>query len=299
MQYRKKVQRKRKSTENEENDHAEARSGKKPTRRTNIYGVDAFKAAGKKPSLEAIEAIAKTNSEDDFSIREATFTSYRRELQYHFRNSSKNISRISKGFLKSPEHVVNHFSWVSNSESLTPIVEANLVKQLENMEKVLKYKNRLDSQYMSKFIEIDEKCNIDYDGSPIYKYISILRMTADARDTDGSCFIRFDSEELAKTLSPHIVAVLVDRRFVFEIHAEGERLMGNLGLVMAISTLLHLAFIVDLHYPAECRTAWDIIQKNVAKYGCVEVTRASGGKGKAQKKYKDYLEDLGKAIAFF
>ena len=127
----------------------------------------------------------------------------------------------------------------------------------------------------------------------------ILRMTADDRDSDGSCLIRLDSDGVAKTASPHIVAIAVDDRFVLEIHAEGDRLIGNLNLVTAISTLLHLAFILDLHYPVECQTVWDVIQKNVAKFGCIDGTRATGGKGKAQRKFDDYLADLGRAYAYF
>ena len=295
--YRKKVQKKRLGEE--PGKRAGHDDEVRPVKKKTVYGVHSSKACGRKPGSDAVEAIAKTNNEKDFSVREAIFSQYRMELQYHFRNSSRRISAISKGFMKDHEHVANHFSWLSNSGSMIPLVEANLIKHIGDMEKVLKYKKRLDSEYLLRFVEIDNKCEVDYNGSPMFKYISILRMTADDRDSDGSCLIRLDSDGVAKTASPHIVAIAVDDRFVFEIHAEGDRLIGNLNLVTAISTLLHLAFILDLHYPVECQTVWDVIQKNVAKFGCIDGTRATGGKGKAQRKFDDYLADLGRAYAYF
>jgi hypothetical protein len=39
------------------------------------------------------------------------------------------------------------------------------------------------------------------------------------------------------------------RSFVFELHAEKEKLIGNMDLPTAIAALLHLAFVVNLKYP--------------------------------------------------
>ena len=57
------------------------------------------------------------------------------------------------------------------------------------------------------------------------------------------------------------------RTFVFEVHVEKEKLLGNLDLVTCIATIIHLVFIIDLEYPKECKTVWDILQRRVAKYG--------------------------------
>ena len=36
---------------------------------------------------------------------------------------------------------------------------------------------------------------------------------------------------------------------MFELHAEKEKLIGNLDLPNAIAALLHIAFVVNLKYP--------------------------------------------------
>ena len=39
------------------------------------------------------------------------------------------------------------------------------------------------------------------------------------------------------------------RNFVFEIHVEKTKLMGNLNMGEAVAGFLHLAFVFDLKYP--------------------------------------------------
>ena len=39
------------------------------------------------------------------------------------------------------------------------------------------------------------------------------------------------------------------RTFVFEVHVEKRRLLGNMDLPSAIAAFLHLAFVCDLKYP--------------------------------------------------
>ena len=51
------------------------------------------------------------------------------------------------------------------------------------------------------------------------------------------------------------------------MHAEREKLLGNLDLFSAIASLLHLCFVVNLQYPKECQTMCDILQRKVAEYG--------------------------------
>ena len=54
---------------------------------------------------------------------------------------------------------------------------------------------------------------------------------------------------------------------MFEVHAENELVCGNMDLMSALSFLLHLCFALDLEYPKESETVYDIIQRLVAKYG--------------------------------
>ena len=37
--------------------------------------------------------------------------------------------------------------------------------------------------------------------------------------------------------------------FIFEVWVDGQKLLGNLNFVTAISSFLHLAFVFDLKYP--------------------------------------------------
>ena len=45
-----------------------------------------------------------------------------------------------------------------------------------------------------------------------------------------------------------LVLIVIFRSYVFELHAEKEKLIGNLDLQTAIAALLHLAFVVNLKY---------------------------------------------------
>ena len=42
---------------------------------------------------------------------------------------------------------------------------------------------------------------------------------------------------------------LLSRNFIFEVHAEKEKLLGNLDLAEAIACFLHLVFVFNLEYP--------------------------------------------------
>ena len=260
-----------------------------------MYGVDSNKSGGRKPTSEAVEAISKTNSETSFEKREATFEKYRMELQYHFRNSSNRISLMCKSFFLDPQHMDNHFSWISNCSSLTDAVKENLEVQIGFLEKYFKYKDQT-IEFIEKLASVDNTCEVEYDGSKLYKYISILRMGADFIDSNGACMIRLDTDGQSSTAEPHILAIKVDKTFVFEVHVEGDKLIGNLDLASAVAYVLHLAFVMNIHYPKECQTMWDIMQRKVARYGDSSGTRTNTGRAAATAKYEKYLNDLGRAL---
>ena len=48
---------------------------------------------------------------------------------------------------------------------------------------------------------------------------------------------------------------------------EQEKLLGNLSLAGAISSLIHLVFIFDLKYNRDSQTMADILQRKFAGYG--------------------------------
>jgi hypothetical protein len=54
---------------------------------------------------------------------------------------------------------------------------------------------------------------------------------------------------------------------VFELWVEQERLLGNLSLAAAVSSLLHLVFVFDLKYNKSAETLADILQRRFAGYG--------------------------------
>ena len=97
--------------------------------------------------------------------------------------------------------------------------------------------------------------------------------------------------------------------YVFELWVEGEKLLGNLNLVTAISSLLHLVFCFDLEYPEVCydtefelnvqsllqggQTIADILQRKFADYGDDKGTRTTQKAKAAFKKLESYYYVLG------
>ena len=80
---------------------------------------------------------------------------------------------ICKGFFMSHLHIDNHFAWLSNSSSMLDSIRENLISQIGHMEKYLLYKNQtLD--LVDKIGEIDRMCETEYQGSQLFKYMSIL-----------------------------------------------------------------------------------------------------------------------------
>ena len=65
----------------------------------------------------------------------------------------------------------------------------------------------------------------------------------------------------------NILSSIHFRTYVFEVHVERDKLLGNLDLPTAVAAILHLVFIIDLKYPEECKTVWDILQRKVARFG--------------------------------
>ena len=72
-------------------------------------------------------------------------------------------------------------------------------------------------------------------------------------DTDGSTLIRFESELPPQSASPFILAVEFvasdkSKSWVFEVWADNEKLLVNLGLSTAVAAFLHICFIFDLKF---------------------------------------------------
>jgi len=178
---------------------------------------------------------------------------------------------------------------------LTP-VKKNLTTQLGYLEKFLRYRNQT-IEFEEEMAAVDSSCEIDYEGSLLYKYINILRFGARHLDSDGSCLIRLEKDGPAKTNGPHIVAITVNTSFVFEVHAEKEKIIGNLDFPTAIAAFLHLCFVVNLKYPKECQTVCDILQRKVAEYGDDSGTKTQGSKSSAKSKFDKYLDGLGRALS--
>ena len=61
-----------------------------------------------------------------------------------------------------------------------------------------------------------------------------------------------DEESSNDDPSPHLKAILVEKSFVFELHLEKTKLLGNMDMASAISSFYHLCFVFDLLYPKVC-----------------------------------------------
>jgi len=70
-------------------------------------------------------------------------------------------------------------------------------------------------------------------------------------------------QPISQDASPRVVAVLVNKTFTFEFWAEGEKLLGNLDIVMALAAFYHLCFVMDMNYPKGGQTVADLSQMRV------------------------------------
>merc|ERR1712096_364007 len=168
-------------------------------------------------------------------------------------------------------------------------------KQIDHMEAYLR--EEIQSAEFFEFMEqVDIKCNMDFDGSDLYKWICIMRRAGDHLDKDGSVFMRLESDGPPSYSGPFILAVNVAKSFVFELYVEKVKLMGNLSITESIAAFLHLAFIVDLQYPKEAQTVCDIVQRRFAKYGDSSGTRTQTKKETASSRINKYDQVLGRIL---
>ena len=75
------------------------------------------------------------------------------------------------------------------------------------------------------------------------------------------------------------------------------RLLANLSIVQAVSSLLHLSFVFNLKYVEEAQTVADIWQRMFAKYGDASGTLTHSKKEVAENKINKYLMVLGQLLA--
>lgn len=185
---------------------------------------------------------------------------------------------------------------MTNSPDLTIAVRENLIVQIGHLEKYLKYFDK-SVEFVDKLTSIETTCEVDYDGSKLFKYIQVLRLAGTFLDSDGTMFIRLESDGPMKTGGPYVMAVEVNKKFHFEVHVEKELLLANLDLPEAIAGFLHLAFVLNLKYAKESQTLLDIMQRLVAKYGDDSGTKTQRSKVAAQSKFDRFLAGLGRVLA--
>ena len=87
-------------------------------------------------------------------------------------------------------HLGNHFAWLGNTVTLYAAVKKNLIKQLGKrkiiklrlkeisftvgyLEKYLMYMNNTTA-FKEEMEGVDMKCEVEFDGSKLFKYISLL-----------------------------------------------------------------------------------------------------------------------------
>ena len=260
--YRDRVGKKRSGSPSIQKDVMPVKKGKQK----DYYGVDNKRFLGIKATAATIASVRSINEEEDFESREAIYNEKRSEIQYMFRTSPKNIQNMCRGFFMNHKHLANQFEYLSRTNNLINNVKQNLPRQMDIMERVLK---RIDTSVdmMDKLAEIQTECDVDYNGLVIFKFIHLLRLGGNTLDKDGSALVRFVEDGKVSHPGPFIMAVQVDKAFIFELWVEHSKLLVNLDLIEVIASFLHLAFVFGLEYPQDANTVADILQRLVASYG--------------------------------
>ena len=90
------------------------------------------------------------------------------------------------------------------------------------------------------------------------------RKAGDYFDKSGADLFRLEEDGPPSTDSPHILAICIARylivqykmliilcssSWIFEVWVDKTKALGNLGIVQAISSFLHMAFVFNLQYP--------------------------------------------------
>ena len=218
---------------------------KRRKKRKEVYGVNQKHFYAENVSQEGIEEITQTRSIDDKDKREAVYEAHRESLQNEFTMSKKNIYHICRGFFEHHDHLAKHFSWLTNAGSLIPVVEENLVKQLDYMFNYICYVNT-SQEFKDKLLEVESSVETNYEGSRIFKDIFVMRETGTYLDKDGKSLVRFREELPPSSGSPFVLAVEVDKVWVFELWCDQKKLLGNMSLSVAIGSFLHLAEVETL-----------------------------------------------------
>jgi len=143
---------------------------------------------------------------------------------------------------------------------------------------------------------LDVACQVEYNGSFLYKYVELLRRAGDHFDKKGAVLVRY-REEPPLTDSPHVVAICVDKAWIFEVWVDKMKVLGELTLVQGIASFLHLAFSFNLQYPKESQTVADIWQRKFAMYGTPTGTRTHSKKDSAMARINKYNMVLGEILS--
>ena len=146
-----------------------------------------------------------------FEEREKIYEENRPALQAEIRKTQKTVFNFCRGFWKHQQHIENQFKYSSNAEGLTSAVEANFEKQIRNLELYLKFKSPEELLFTEEMRRIEEKCQVEFDGSRLFKDIMILRMAGDHFDKSGKVLVRLEEDGPPATDSPFLMAVCVNK----------------------------------------------------------------------------------------
>jgi len=285
---------KKKTTFEEAGVVEEAAHEKKKGKKKLIYGIDNELWYTTKSEASSAALISKANDESSFEKREQVYKENRKELITQFRDSQKLIGNSCRGFFTDYRHLEEHFKVITNSCGLTAIVEESLKQQMGYLEAYLSH--TIKTVDFADFLSaVEVACQAEYDGSFLYKYVEILRRAGDHFDKKGSVLVRL-KEEPVTTDSPHIVAIAVQRIWIFEVWVDKMKLLENLTLAQAIASFLHLSFTFNLQYPKESQTVADLWQRKFAKYGDASGTRTHSKKDSALAKINKYMMVLGEIL---
>ena len=247
----------------------------KKTKLKVIYGVVSEKwHKKKKVTPQARAKLIQAGKETDFQVREEVYETLREEMSNEFRdNDRKYLDKMCPGFFEDPRHLARHFEYMCESPALDEKIRENLRPFLKHLELFLLAEH--DSIEFSQSInDIELVCEQEFQGSSVLKDLHLLRSAAEHFDNGSTQqLIRItenswiSSDPPPSDSSPHILAILVEKSFVYELWAESNKLIGNMDLVTALAAFYHLCFIFSLRYPPEGQTVADLIQRLVCKYG--------------------------------
>jgi len=192
--------------------------------------------------------------------------------------------------------LANQFKYLSRAEDLTANVKKNLHVQIDYLEMFLRSVDQ-SLEMRDKLAAVDTTCDVEYQGSRVYKDNHIIRMAAEYFDSNSRALMRLKEDGAADNTSPFILALQVDKAFVFEVWCERSRLLGPMDMFEAIASFLHLAFVFNLKYLKGSQTICDIMQRRVAKYGDGSGTRTHSSSNAAKSRLSKYLNELGKILS--